>query len=207
MSPRASLSFRILKWWFAATVIIAFCLLRWGNNLLVATVSLPSHADAAVVLQGSITAEKARIAGAMDLLRRGAVNRVLLGVPKESYWGQSIAPVARTYLERTYGDDLAAQVDFCETGSEANSTFLESRTLRTCIREHHWQSIVLVTSNYHTRRAGLIWRRATEDGNVRVWIDGVDDPEFEHPWWRHRQSAKIWLLESTKLIWAIFGGE
>jgi uncharacterized SAM-binding protein YcdF (DUF218 family) len=200
-------SFRILRWLLAAAIVVAVCLLRWGGDLLIASEPAPEHVDAAIVLQGSIAAEKARIAGAMDLLRRGVADRALLSVPKESYWGQSIPPVARFYLERNYGSDLAARVDFCETGGDVDSTVQEAQAVSPCIQEHHWQSIVIVTSNYHTRRAGILWRKVTRrDPKIRIWIEGVTDPEFQQPWWRHRQSAKIWVMETTKLLWTVLGG-
>jgi uncharacterized SAM-binding protein YcdF (DUF218 family) len=133
---------------------------------------------------------------------------VLLSVPKESYWGQSIPPVARAYLERLYGSDLAARVDFCEASAEVNSTGEEAHAALDCIAGSHWQSIAVVTSDYHTRRAGILWRKAAKmrDPAMRVSIVGVDDPEFKKPWWKHRQSAKIWLGESLKLLWTPLGG-
>jgi uncharacterized SAM-binding protein YcdF (DUF218 family) len=200
--------FRILKWLLAAAAVVTLCLLRWGDDLLIASELAPSHVDAAVVLQGSIVAEGVRIAGAIDLLQRSVADRVLLSVPQESYWGQSIPPIARAYLERNYGSDLASRVDFCETTVDVESTLQEARSVSSCIRERRWGSIEIVTSNYHTRRAGTLWRRVNRhDPNIHIWIDGVNDPEFQQPWWRHRQSAKIWLLESTKLIWTVLGGQ
>ncbi len=205
-SPARSL-FRALRWLLAAAVVLAFCLLRWGGDLLIASDPEPGHVDAAIVLQGSITAEKVRIAGAINLLQRGFADRALLSVPKESYWGQSIPPVARSYLERNYGSALAGRVDFCETSGDVNSTAQEAQALNSCIRERHWQSIMIVTSNYHTRRAGILWRRMTsQDPKTHIWIEGVTDPEFQQPWWRHRQSAKVWVMEAAKLVWVALGG-
>jgi len=199
--------FRTLTWLPAAAIVVVLFLLFIGDNLLIASDPVPAHVDAAIVLEGSIAAEKARVAGAVDLLQRGIADRVLLGVPKESYWGQSIPPIARAYFQRTYGGDLAARVDFCETDRDVDSTLQEAQALDSCIGEQHWRSIVIVTSNYHTRRAGMLWRRMTRhDPNIQIWIDGVTDPEFRQPWWRHRQSAKIWALEATKLIWVTLGG-
>jgi uncharacterized SAM-binding protein YcdF (DUF218 family) len=174
---------------------------------LIASDPAPQHVDAAILLQGSIAAEKVRIAGAINLLQQGVADRALLSVPKESYWGESIPPVARSYLVRTYGNDLAARVDFCETSEEVNSTVQEVQALRPCIQEHHWLSVAIVTSNYHTRRAGMLWRRMTRlDPNIHIWVEGVTDPEFQQPWWRHRQSAKIWVTETVKLVWTMLGG-
>ena len=198
---------RVLRWLVAAGAVVVVCLLRWGGDLLIASDSMPWHADVAIVLQGSIAAEKARIAGAIDLLQRGVADRDLLSVPKESYWGQSIPPVARSYIQGKYGSDIADRVDFCETGPEVNSTVQEAQAVSSCIQQHRWQSIVIVTSNYHTRRAGMLWRSMTShDPNLHIWLEGVTDPEFRQPWWRHRQSAKIWVMEAAKLVWTVLGG-
>jgi len=207
MPSQATSLFRILRWLLAAAVVLLLGLLRFGGDILIADDPAPPRVNAAIVLQGSIAAEKIRIAGAMNLLQRGVADKAVLGVPRESYWGQSIPPVARSYLERNYGVDLASRFEFCEMPGGVDSTLQEAEALSSCIRGYHWQSIVIVTSNYHTRRAGMLWRRITKaDPNLHVWVEGVADPEFQPPWWRHRQSAKVWLLESSKLVWAIFGG-
>jgi uncharacterized SAM-binding protein YcdF (DUF218 family) len=207
MPSQATSLFRILRWLLAAAVVILLGLLRFGGDILIADDPVPPRVNAAIVLQGSIAAEKIRIAGAVNLLQRGVADKAVLSVPRESYWGQSIPPVARSYLERNYGVDLASRFEFCELSGGVDSTLQEAEALSSCIRGYHWQSIVIVTSNYHTRRAGMLWRRITKpDPNLHVWVEGVADPEFQQPWWRHRQSAKVWLLESSKLVWAIFGG-
>lgn len=207
LPARPSFRFPVLRWLLAAAIVVALCLMRFGGNLLVASDPAPGHVDAGIVLQGSIAAHKVRIAGAMNLLQRGVADRVLLSVPEESFWGQAIPPVARAYLERTYGAELAVRVDFCETGGEVNSTLQEAQALLVCIQAHHWQTIEIVTSDYHTRRAGMLWRKVTKpDPKIHVWVEGVSDPEFQQPWWRHRRSAKVWLGESLKLVWSVFEG-
>jgi uncharacterized SAM-binding protein YcdF (DUF218 family) len=208
MPSSACRPLRALMWLLLSLVPVVLVWMLWGADLLMAAGPLPSRLDAAVVLQGSIVAEKTRIAGAMALLKQGIAERVLLSVPKESYWGQSIPPVARAYLERTYGAEYAARVDFCETSAAVNSTDEEAEAALGCIREHHWQVIAVVTSDYHTRRAGILWGRAVrrQDPAIHVSVEGIADPEFQLPWWRHRQSAKICLGESLKLIWTMLGG-
>jgi uncharacterized SAM-binding protein YcdF (DUF218 family) len=206
LSPARPL-FRLLRWIVAAAIVIAVGLMVWGSDLLIASDPEPQHVDAAVVLQGSVIGERARTEGAIRLLQRGVADRVVLSIPKEGYWGQSIPPIARAYLEKIYGPDLAARIDFCETSGDVNSTVQEAQAVSACIHEHHWQSVMIVTSDYHTRRAGMLWRRMSRpDSNLHIWVDGVKDPEFEQPWWRHRQSAKIWLMESSKLMWTVLGG-
>jgi len=199
---------RCLAWLSAVCVLIVLGLLHWGSDLLIAVDPMPAHVDAAVVLQGSIVAEKARVSGAMRLLQLGIADRVLLSVPRESYWGQSIPPVARAYLQRTYGENPASRVDFCETSAGVNSTAEEAEAEMVCIRERQWRSIVIVTSDYHTRRARILWRKTIQqhDPAMRVSMESVADPEFQKPWWRHQRAAKIWLGECLKLVWTTLGG-
>lgn len=139
------------------------------------------------------------------MLRLGMVNHVLLSLPREGFWGQAIPSVAGTYLERKYGKETAAHIQYCETAVEVNSTAQEARAIFHCMETKKWQSIIVVTSNFHSRRAGMIWRRTRKRENiaVQIWVDGVPDPLF-HPnqWWSNRLYAKTWFLEFTKLVWS-----
>jgi uncharacterized SAM-binding protein YcdF (DUF218 family) len=141
----------------------------------------------------------------MTMLQRNSAQRVAFSVPKESYWGEEIAPIARNYIEKNYGADLASRVDFCET-SGVSSTEQEAEALSACIQEHRWKTIVLVTSNYHSRRAGLIWRKTLpkRDPSIQLSVDSVADPDYQPSgWWRQRAYATTWLMESAKLVWAL----
>lgn len=203
--PSARRIFRV----FLAVLVILFSLLHWGGRHLVASDPLPAHVDAAIVLQGSITGEKARIAGAVPLLRQNIASRMLVSIPKESYWGQPVADAARHYLDTNYGGEISSRADFCELNADVNSTEQEARALASCIHNHGWETIAVVTSDYHTRRAGMIWKSMLkkQSSPLRVWIHGVPDPEFQPDrWWRNRLYAKTWFYEFTKLLWTcIFG--
>lgn len=206
--PLSSKPLRVLLWASAVSVMAVLGLVFWGGDLLIGSDQAPDHADVAVVLQGSVVAQKTRIAGAMSLLQRGVTNRVVLSIPSETYWGQPVAPVARGYLERNYGNEAAGRVDFCETGPDVDSTEQEAQALSTCVHEHQWRTVVVVTSNYHSRRARMIWRRILKKQypETQVWVQGVTDPDFRLRWWSSRRSAKIWLMEFSKLIWEMPGG-
>ncbi len=192
-------------WLVGILAVLTACFLHWGGFLLVAGDSVPEHVDAAVVLQGSIASENARTAAAMGLLQRGAANRVAISVPRESYWGEEIPPIARPYLEKKYGAELAGRVDFCSTEPDVTSAQQEAHALSTCIQEHGWKSIALLTSNYQSRRVGMVWRKTlpAADRSVRVSVESVSDPDYQpRGWWRQRHYAETWLRESAKLAWA-----
>jgi DUF218 domain len=188
-----------------ACVLIVLAALRWGGYLLVKTDTLPSYADVAVVLQGSIVSEDVRIAGAVRLLQRGIVDKVLLSIPRTGYWDLSPPDLAHTYLERQYGSEIAARFEFCEIVG-VDSTEEEARAIMPCIQQRQWHSVIVVTSNFHSRRAGMIWRRTWKQVQppVHLYIDGVADPSFQpNGWWRQRRYAKTWFFESTKLLWSL----
>jgi hypothetical protein len=71
------------------TAVIFVFLFLVGPRFLVAPDSLPRHVDVAVVLQGSVAGENARVAGAVALLKLGVASQLVLSVPKESFWGES----------------------------------------------------------------------------------------------------------------------
>jgi len=177
-------------------------LLRFGGYLLVLSDSPPAHAQVAIVLAGSVSGEEARRAQALKLLRQGSVDRVMFHVGRVWYWGQWVPDMARQYIRKEYGNEIAQHVLVCEMN--ASSTEEEALGFRRCLDEHRWRSIVLVTSDYHTRRARLIWGAvlAKADPPFSFRITGVKDGDFEAGgWWRKREYAKTWLLEFTKLIW------
>jgi hypothetical protein len=193
---------RYLLWILLIAIVTLCCALKWGGYLLVGEDPLPAHAAGAVVLQGSFLGERARLAGAVQLLQQGRVDRILLSVPHESYWGQPLFPLVQNFIERHYGQGIASRIDICDSSPVVDSTEQEARVLTHCIQERGWQSFVLVTSNYHTRRAGIIWRRVIREGHLPIdlSVHGVDDPEFHSAgWWRERRSAKTWLMEFVKL--------
>ena len=196
---------RYALWIVFVAVALLAGLLRWGGYLLISDDPLPSQVDAAVVLQGSVLGQRARVAGAVRVLREGKTSRILVSVPRESYWGQSVTPIAYADIKNKYGEDTASHIDFCEI-DDVDSTEEEAAALGKCIDERGLHSIAVVTSDYHTRRTGIIWRRMLRKrhSSVHLWVHAVPDPEF-HPsqWWRERRSAKTWLMESTKLLWTL----
>lgn len=206
--PRKHKALAFGLWAAAATLLVILSMLRWGGYLLISDDALPSQVDGAVVLQGSVPGERARVEGAVRLLEQGTTDQVLLSVPKESYWGQAVAPIALADIQKRYGSGVARHIRFCEMDS-VDSTEEEARALVGCIRERQWRSVAVVTSDYHTRRAGIIWRRVIGKGSsFRVFLHAVPDPEFRAArWWQERRWAKTWFFESLKLASMLMGLE
>lgn len=190
-----------------AIACLAAALLRFGGEILVRTDPLPQHAQVAVALNGSIAGVLARTTEAVRLLQSGVVGNVIVSIPPAGYWGESIPPEANHYFTAHFGAETAARILYCV--SDADSTIQEAHALKQCLDARQFRSVILVTSNYHTRRAGRLWRASLAHVSppVKLYVDGVPDGSFQpRGWWRKRIYAKTWLFEASKLIWeSIFG--
>jgi uncharacterized SAM-binding protein YcdF (DUF218 family) len=177
-------------------------MLAWGGDLLVARDPLPAHADVLVVLAGSIHGELVRREEAVRLLRGGRADQLVLSAPEVTYLGEWVPDLMRRDLERSYGIEPARRAVLCF--HNADSTLEEAQALRPCLERPGWRTLIVVTSNYHTRRARHIWREVFREADppVRIFVHGVSDGDFEpRGWWRHRRYVKTFALETTKLVW------
>jgi uncharacterized SAM-binding protein YcdF (DUF218 family) len=83
---------------------------------------------------------------------------------------------------------------------DADNTREEAQALRALVAEKNWHSVIVVTSNYHTRRARYIFERVFPDSvAVRVASarDGGFDPEH---WWENRKSLKLFMGELVAMV-------
>jgi uncharacterized SAM-binding protein YcdF (DUF218 family) len=91
---------------------------------------------------------------------------------------------------------------------DGDSTLEEAAALLRFAKERKWRKVIVVTSNYHTRRARYIFRRVFPQGmEVRVASarDGDFDPEH---WWENRKSIKELTREFAGMavtLWELRG--
>src|SRR5487761_18569 len=182
-------------------------ILHFGGYALVRSDPLPKHADVALALDGGDVGLRARTAEGVWLLQHGIVDYLLLSLPPKTYWGKSVPVEAYRYYQKRFGKRIAGRIAFCV--SNADSTIEEAAIARQCLVAAGWKKVIIVTSNYHTRRASSIWKAALAGSKpaFQVWVQGVKDGTFEpHGWWLNRKYTKTWLFESSKLAWeSIFG--
>ena len=70
---------------------------------------------------------------------------------------------------------------------DADNTREEAVALRRLAKEKGWKSVVVVTSNYHTRRVRYIFQKvfpSSVEVSVASARDGDFDPEHWWEWWR-----------------------
>jgi uncharacterized SAM-binding protein YcdF (DUF218 family) len=82
-----------------------------------------------------------------------------------------------------------------------DSTAHEAHTFRRLATESGWKRVIVVTSKFHTRRAGFAVRRELKGSGVQVIMRGsrYDRSDPEH-WWRTRGGIRWAGSETQKLI-------
>ena len=93
---------------------------------------------------------------------------------------------------------------------DAENTREEAEALAKLAGEKKWKSVIIVTSNYHTRRARYIFRRVFP-GNVSVSVAGARDGDFDpERWYEKRKSVKELVREVAGMavaMWELRGKE
>jgi hypothetical protein len=165
--------------------------LRGSGRFLV--VDLPCKSDAIVVLAGETYRRPAR---ALELLNRGYAPRLILDVLADSRIYQWTQPeLAEKYIR---GLPEGKSITICAI--HGLSTKEEAGEAGRCLESVGGRSILLVTSDYHTRRALSIFSR--EAPTHEYSVAAANDPrEFGVQWWRHREWAKTNFCEWLRLAW------
>jgi uncharacterized SAM-binding protein YcdF (DUF218 family) len=156
-------------------------------------VNQPRQSDVILVLAGETDHRPAR---AFELLTQGYAPRLILDVEAQSKIYQwSEAELAQKYVE---GLEHGQSITICRI--DGLSTKEEARAASGCLRQVGGQNVLLVTSDYHTRRALSIFKREIPDRNFSV-AAAFDEREFGSKWWQHREWAKVNFYEWLRLLW------
>jgi uncharacterized SAM-binding protein YcdF (DUF218 family) len=156
----------------------------------------PRHADVIFVLAGD--AFGGRILKGAELVRQGYAPKAIVSGPV--IYSVHECELAIALAERA-GYPASYFVHF-EHG--AHSTVEEARDAAPLLRSMGVKQVLLVTSDFHTRRAGKIFRAAMPD----VDFDVVGSPDaYFTPlgWWKDREGRKIFLIEWMKTVSEWFG--
>ena len=87
---------------------------------------------------------------------------------------------------------------------DADSTKEEAEALRKLLLERNWKSAIIVTSNYHTRRARYIIGK-TFSKSVEIRMAGARDADYDPAhWWERRRSVKRFVQEVAGYVLAVW---
>jgi uncharacterized SAM-binding protein YcdF (DUF218 family) len=157
-----------------------------------------SRADAIIVLSDdNFYADRATHAA--DLYRHGMAPIVVAS-------GRRLRPNAgiaelmeHDLIERGVPKDKILRVSH-----NAENTREEAQAMAQQALERKWHSVIVVTSNYHTRRARYIFVHVFPSQTL-VRVSGAHDGDFDPDhWWQTRKSLKEFTRELAGMVVAIW---
>lgn len=156
----------------------------------------PRHADVVLVLAGDASGR--RILKGAELVRDGYAPKVIVSGPM--YYGAHECELAIALAERA-GYPSSYFVHF---EHDAHSTEEEARAVRPLLDSMGAKHVLLVTSDFHTRRAGKDFRAALPA--ITFDIVAASDAHFTPlGWWHDREGRKTFVYEWMKTVATWFG--
>ncbi len=186
----------ILFWLFAA----------WAAGQYLITEAPLDKADAIVVLGGSAT-YKERTREAARLFHEGRSQRIVITNDNARGPWSSAEQRNLFFYERSLEELKNAGVPSQSVEvvmKPVASTYEESEVIRDYAREHGLQSILIVTSAYHSRRALWVFSKVFRDTGIRVGLMSAMRAEESPPpltWWLTLQGWKLVPTEYVKMVY------
>jgi len=180
--------------WLVALALLAVFLVRVaakaGDFLIV---DAPRPSSVILVLAGETDRRPRR---ALELMAQGYAPRIVLDVPTNARLYQ----FTQIELAQNYVQSLPqpASVSICPI--DGLSTRDESRDAEKCLQRLNASSVLIVTSDFHTRRALQVFHREFPGHEYSV-AAAHNEEGFGTRWWTHRQWAKTFVDEWLRLIW------
>lgn len=167
-------------------------------------------ADAIFVLAGS---RVERALEAVDLYKEGWAPIIVLSggrIEPAEYWLQQQGlkfPREGDALRIVMGQLGVPSSAILQPPESVDNTGQEANILRGMVQARHWRRVIVVTSKYHTRRAGFAFRRGLEHTGAEAIVRASRyDPSDPARWWRRRGDLRFAGSEWVKLLFYWLGG-
>src|SRR5580692_8735889 len=149
----------------------------------------PETSDVIVVLSGD-NYDAERATRAASLFKSGMAPRVVATGRALRSYATTTDLMKRDLIE--HGVPESAIVPFTH---KADDTRDEAAVVSEFVASHGWKKILLVTSNYHTRRSQYIYEHVLPPGTQLRVISAPDTDYDPQSWWRTGEGARIFFHE------------
>jgi uncharacterized SAM-binding protein YcdF (DUF218 family) len=149
----------------------------------------PETSDVIVVLSGD-NYDAERATRAASLFKSGMAPRVVATGRALRSYATTTDLMKRDLVE--HGVPESAIVPFTH---KADDTREEAAAVSEFVRSHGWKKILLVTSNYHTRRSQYIYEHVLPSSDQLLTVAAPDSDYDPNYWWRTRTGVKIFFHE------------
>ena len=209
MSMHVKSSWSGRAWRFGRVVLvltIGWMLLAWVSARALIVNSDRANADALVVLAGSSTYLE-RTHRAVQLFNEGRAPEIALTNDNQRGGWSNLDQRNPLFVERA-ADELKRQGVPAEkieiVPGAVFSTYDEMIRIREYAIEHHWRSILIVTSSYHSRRARWTLEQVFRGSDLAIGLDAAA-PGEQSPrpatWWWHRAGWQMVPVEYAKMVY------
>lgn len=152
-------------------------------------------AQVIVVLGGDSVAGD-RVRRAAWLYREGWAPRVVLIGSAIRFYMSETELMQREAISHGIPADKLLRV-----AEPVSSTLEEALVLRKVFAEPDIRRVIVVTSNFHARRARRIFRKVFRERGTQIWVDAADDARFEpRRWWEDREQRILFLRELASTV-------
>jgi uncharacterized SAM-binding protein YcdF (DUF218 family) len=201
----------MLKWLFFVLAIVYVLLSYYhvpvlkglGRYLIVE--HTPQKSDLIVCLAGGNVERGLAVA---DAYQRGLAPRVFMAreVPPDGYAlleGRGVEYPESVDLMRMLLEDLGVpRSAFFTSERSSKSTFEEAKLVRELVMNSDYNSLIVVTTPYHCRRAWFTFRKVFEGDDVRILMLPSSYSDFRaEDWWKKRRYVREVIIEYEKLIY------
>lgn len=201
----------MLKWLFFVLAIVYVLLSYYhvpiltglGRYLIVE--HTPQKSDLIVCLAGGNVERGLAVA---DAYKRGLAPRVFMAreVPPDGYAllkERNIDYPESVDLMRMLLEELGIPESAFFTSDRASkSTFEEAHLVRDLVMNGDYNSLILITTPYHSRRAWLTFRKVFEKDDLRILMLPSSYSDFRpEDWWKKRRYLREVIIEYQKLIY------
>jgi uncharacterized SAM-binding protein YcdF (DUF218 family) len=196
------------RWFLLAVVLLlpVFTAPWWmramGRWLVVR--ETPAPADYLLVLGGD---SEVRPVVAAWAYHQGLARKILYSQPSDRFEREvPFDPPERELIPAILQKAGVPARDIIALPGEVDGTLGEGERLADYLRTHGGESVLVVTTNWHTRRAGWILQKKVGD-SARIQMLPAPSPGFDpETWWRSPGGLEMVLAEYLKIIWSSLRG-
>lgn len=181
----------------ALLYLVRIPLLRFAGEFWIVD-DAPEASDVIIVLSGD-NYDAVRAARAAALFRAGLAPRVVATGRALRSYATTTDLMKHDLVE--HGVPAAAIIPLTH---HADDTHEEAVAVSEFVASHGWKKVLLVTSNYHTRRSEYIYERTLPPGTQLRVISAPDTEYDPQSWWRTRAGVKLFLHEVGGYITALW---
>lgn len=165
--------------------------------------NIPRHSDAMILLMGSLSE---RVLQSADLFLAGKADRLIIVEENMGEYYQLLERGVKLVTSTSQARDAAVTLGIplekiIVVPCDARSTIDEAKAVRSFISCNDIDTLLLVSSPAHMRRASMIFKTALKKSNKKVYV-GCSPSTYSsfnpQKWWKNREDAQIVLSELVK---------